>query len=300
MSPRCAEPQQQRTSNQHGDEGRSGHARLLPNGASIPCTVTGDGSSIHCMVPLLRVPRASKAENVVRAYAEANRKIKGQRPTNASNAGRSSAATCNLRFLVNKSGVLPMGPMMRRTIPLLAVVCAATLGGAGAAAAADGLTVTASSAELGKHGTSVVLRGSYTCGPFASGQPDRGVIDLSIEQVRRGHTVAAIGYLEPSVCDGSSRPFNVTLTGTGPQRFRTGAATWAASGYVEGDTGMQTSTSPPLRSGSRNSDVCRRQTRYSRRPRAGTTALYGPGASIGTEAQIGSRRFRSNASLAGV
>jgi hypothetical protein len=106
-------------------------------------------------------------------------------------------------------------------------------------AAADGLTVTASSAELGPHRTSVVLRGSYSCGPFASGLPDRGVIDLSIEQVRRGDTVAAFGFLEPSVCDGTSQPFNVTLTGTGGQRFRAGAATWAGSGYVEGDTGLQ-------------------------------------------------------------
>ena len=109
----------------------------------------------------------------------------------------------------------------------------------GVVAAQDGLTVTATSAELGPHRTSVVLRGSYSCGPFASGAPDRGVIDLSIEQVRRGHTVAAYGFLEPSVCDGTSQPFDVVLTGTGGQRFRAGGATWAGSGYVEGDTGLQ-------------------------------------------------------------
>jgi hypothetical protein len=77
------------------------------------------------------------------------------------------------------------------------------------------------------------------CGPFASGLPDRGVIDLSVEQVRRGHTVTAYGYLEPSVCDGTPQSFDVTLTGTSGQRFRAGAATWAGSGYVEGDTGLQ-------------------------------------------------------------
>jgi hypothetical protein len=85
----------------------------------------------------------------------------------------------------------------------------------------------------------VVLRGSYSCGPFASGLPDRGAIDLSIQQRRRGNTVTALGFLEPSVCDGTSQRFNVTLTGTGEQRFQAGAATWAASGYVEGDTGLQ-------------------------------------------------------------
>ena len=132
-----------------------------------------------------------------------------------------------------------MGMVVRRTIVLLVVVGAATVGGAEVVAAQDGLSVTATSAELAPHRTSVVLRGSYSCGPFASGVPDRGVIDLSIEQVRRGHTVAAYGFLEPSICDGSSQPFGVVLTGTGGQRFRAGAATWAGSGYVEGDTGLQ-------------------------------------------------------------
>jgi hypothetical protein len=133
-----------------------------------------------------------------------------------------------------------MSSLARRTIPLLAVVCAVAVGGASAAAAAAvGLTVTANSAELGRDGTSVVLRGSYSCGPFASGFPDRGVIDLSIKQDRRGNTVTAFGFLEPTACDGSSQPYRVTLTGTGGERLRTGAATWAASGYVEGDTGLQ-------------------------------------------------------------
>lgn len=113
------------------------------------------------------------------------------------------------------------------------------MGGAEVVAAQDDLTVTATSAELGPHRTSVVLRGSYSCGPFASGVPDRGVIDLSIEQVRRGHMVSAFGFLEPSICNGSSQLFEVVLSGTGGQRFRAGAATWAGSGYVEGDTGLQ-------------------------------------------------------------
>ena len=132
-----------------------------------------------------------------------------------------------------------MGMMVRRTIALLVVVGAATVGGAEVVAAQDDLTVTATSAELGPHRTSVVLRGSYSCGPFASGVPDRGVIDLSIEQVRRGHMVSAFGFLEPSICNGSSQLFEVVLSGTGGQRFRAGAATWAGSGYVEGDTGLQ-------------------------------------------------------------
>jgi hypothetical protein len=90
-----------------------------------------------------------------------------------------------------------------------------------------------------------VLAGTYSCGPFASGRPDRGVIDLSVQQLRMGDTVAAYGYLEPAVCDGTSQPFQVTLTGTGGKRFQRAAATWGASGYVEGDTGVQNVHVPP-------------------------------------------------------
>jgi hypothetical protein len=108
-----------------------------------------------------------------------------------------------------------------------------------------GLTLSANTATLGPHRTSVVLGGTYSCGPFASGRPDRGVIDMSVEQVRPSGTVAAFGYLEPTVCDGTSQPFEVTLTGTGGKRFRQGMATWIASGYVEGDTGLQHVQVPP-------------------------------------------------------
>jgi hypothetical protein len=132
-----------------------------------------------------------------------------------------------------------MGTVVRQAILVLAVTCAATVASAPVVAADEGLNVTATSAELGPGRTSVVLRGNYSCGPFASGLPDRGVIDLSVEQVRRGRVVTAFGFLEPSVCNGTSQAFEVTLTGTGGQRFRAGAATWAGSGYVEGDTGVQ-------------------------------------------------------------
>lgn len=133
---------------------------------------------------------------------------------------------------------------VRRAIPLL-VVLAITVGSAPEVAAQEGLTLEAQSATLRDQRTSVVLRGIYSCGPFASGRPDRGVIDLSVEQERSGGTVAAFGFLEPTVCDGTAQPFQVTLTGTGGSRFRRGAAVWLASGYVEGDTGLQHVHVPP-------------------------------------------------------
>jgi hypothetical protein len=132
----------------------------------------------------------------------------------------------------------------RTALTVLLALVAACIPGAGVAADA-GLTVTAGTATLGPHRTSVVLAGTYSCGPFASGRPDRGVIDLTVQQLRMGDTVTAHGFLEPAVCDGTSQPFEVALTGTGGKRFQRGAATWGASGYVEGDTGMQNVHVPP-------------------------------------------------------
>jgi hypothetical protein len=132
----------------------------------------------------------------------------------------------------------------RAMVTILLGLTAVLLPAVGLAADAA-LTLTAETATLGPHRTSVVLGGTYTCGPFASGRPDRGVIDLSVQQDHASGTVAAFGFLEPAVCDGTSQLFEVTLTGTGGKRFRQGAATWIASGYVEGDTGLQHVQVPP-------------------------------------------------------
>jgi hypothetical protein len=116
---------------------------------------------------------------------------------------------------------------------------AAALAPATAVAADGGLTLSASGARLGPGRTTVVLEGTYSCGPFASGLPDRGVLDLTVQQVRRGRTVTALGYLEPTVCDGTAQDYAATLTTIDGARFTTGPATWTGSGYVEGDSTMQ-------------------------------------------------------------
>jgi hypothetical protein len=133
----------------------------------------------------------------------------------------------------------------RTTVTVLLALTAALVPAAGAAADTGLALTTADTATLGPHRTSVVLAGTYSCGPFASGRPDRGVIDLTVRQTAKGDTVTAFGFLEPSVCDGSAQPFEVTLTDTGGRRFQRGAATWSASGYVEGDTGTQNVHVPP-------------------------------------------------------
>jgi hypothetical protein len=137
-----------------------------------------------------------------------------------------------------------MGGVVRRAVLLVAAMAAVGVMAVGSSATAvhaaeDGLTLSASSARLGAGRTSVVLRGTYSCGPFASGLADRGVIDLTVQQVRWSGTVTAYGYLEPTVCDGDPQSYAVTLTGTGTGRFTTGPAIWSGSGYVEGDGGLQ-------------------------------------------------------------
>ncbi|MEU5883585.1 hypothetical protein [Spirillospora sp. NPDC047279] len=132
--------------------------------------------------------------------------------------------------------------MSRRA--LVIVLAAGSLVLPATAQAAAGLTISADRARLGSPTTDVRLSGHYSCGPFTSGLPDRGVLDLEVLQTRNGQTARAIGYLEPSVCDGTARTFSVTLTGYGA-RFVRGAATWSASGYVEGDGGLQHVHVPP-------------------------------------------------------
>jgi hypothetical protein len=114
---------------------------------------------------------------------------------------------------------------------------------AGAEAAA-GLTVDARYALLSADHTRVLLVGDYACGPFTDGVPDRGVIDLEIKQIVDGVEVRAIGFLEPTRCDGAEHRYAaslLTIAGT----LRRGTATWTASGYVEGDESLQSVFVPP-------------------------------------------------------
>lgn len=140
---------------------------------------------------------------------------------------------------------------MQRALTVLAVsvltMSTALLVPAGAAAAQAGLTVTARSALLNPGGMSVTLAGTYGCGPFTGGVPDRGVIDLTVSQPVGGVMVNGYGYLEPMVCDGAAHGYAVEVTTFGQQGFRRGPAQWSASGYVEGDGGLQHGSVPPTR-----------------------------------------------------
>jgi len=139
---------------------------------------------------------------------------------------------------------------MRRALTVLAVSVLTSstvlLAPAGAASAvAEGLTVTARSATLNAAGASVTVAGTYSCGPFTTGVPDRGVIDMTVTQSAGGVVVNGYGYLEPTACDGAAHRYAVAVTTSGGQRFRRGPAQWSASGYVEGDGGLQHGFVPP-------------------------------------------------------
>jgi len=104
-------------------------------------------------------------------------------------------------------------------------------------------TLTARWALLSSN-TSVVLVGQYTCGPYPSGAPERGVIDLGLNQTVNGAEVRGIGYLEPRVCDGLPQWYAAELTSVSGA-FQRGRARWAASGYIEGPPGVERVSVPP-------------------------------------------------------
>jgi hypothetical protein len=126
---------------------------------------------------------------------------------------------------------------MTRSLPRIAAALTLGLTGAlvppAAASAAAGLTVEARYAVVSGGGLRATLVGNYSCGPFPGGAPARGVIDLGVTQVVAGSEVRAIGYLEPTRCDGAEHSYRVALE-TVVGALRRGAGLWGASGYVEG------------------------------------------------------------------
>lgn len=136
---------------------------------------------------------------------------------------------------------------MRRiaTALVLSLSLVLTLAPASTAAADAGLTVRARWALLSDVPATVVLVGEYTCGPFPGGVPDRGVIDLGVDQRVNGATRRGIGYLTPTVCDGSPQWFAAGVSTVDGTAFRRASATWSASGYVEGAGGLQHVSVPP-------------------------------------------------------
>ncbi|MDR7277124.1 hypothetical protein [Catenuloplanes atrovinosus] len=136
---------------------------------------------------------------------------------------------------------------MRRiaTTLMLSLSLVLTLAPAATAVPDADLTVSGQWALLSDDPATVALVGKYTCGPYPGGVPDRGVIDLSVDQRVNGAIRRGTGYLTPTVCDGTPQWFAAGVTTVDGSAFRRATATWSASGYVEGPGGLQHGAVPP-------------------------------------------------------
>jgi hypothetical protein len=119
----------------------------------------------------------------------------------------------------------------------LAVIVAATLAVAPAAWALDdtfGFTVDTARLAADRH--TVVVGGTYTCGPFDT--TTGGVVDLT---VRQGRTTG-FGYVSILTCDGTAQPYQAEVVSNSDRRFKRGAARVTASGYAQGVVGGESFT----------------------------------------------------------
>jgi hypothetical protein len=123
-----------------------------------------------------------------------------------------------------------MRTALRRAI--LTVTVAAVLAVGPAAWAQDetfGFTIDAGRLAADRH--TVVVSGSYTCGPFDEIGP--GFVDLTVVQGRTtGH-----GSVPILLCDGSAKAYQAEVVSNSDRQFNRGAARVTASGYVEGFRG---------------------------------------------------------------
>jgi hypothetical protein len=120
---------------------------------------------------------------------------------------------------------------LRRVI--LAVLVAATVAVSPAAWAQDetfDLTIDAARLAADRH--TVVVSGTYTCGPMdLNVVGGGGTVDLTVRQGR----VIGFGFVPIEVCDGTAQTYRAEVTTFGQRRFKRGAASASASGIVHGE-----------------------------------------------------------------
>jgi hypothetical protein len=123
-----------------------------------------------------------------------------------------------------------MRTALRRAVP--AVTVAATLAVAPAAQAQDEtFDFTIDAARLAADRHTVVVSGTYNCGPFDTTGP--GFVDLTVVQ---GGTTG-FGSVPILLCDGNAQPYRAEVVSNSDRQFKQGAASAGASGYVEGMRG---------------------------------------------------------------
>ena len=122
-----------------------------------------------------------------------------------------------------------MRTALRRAILAVTVVAALAVGPAAwAQEETFGFTVDAARLAADRH--TVVVSGTYTCGPLDLDVVGGGTVDLTVRQDR----VNGIGYVPIEVCDGTAQAYQAEVTTFGERRFKRGPARATASGYVRG------------------------------------------------------------------
>jgi hypothetical protein len=87
-------------------------------------------------------------------------------------------------------------------------------------------------ARLATDRHTVVVSGTYTCGPLdLDVVGGGGTIDLTVRQGR----VVGFGFVPIEVCDGAVQAWQADVTTFGERRFKRGAARASASGLVNGE-----------------------------------------------------------------
>ena len=125
-----------------------------------------------------------------------------------------------------------MRATLRRAILAVTVVAALAVGPA-AWAQDDTFGFTIDAARLAADRHTVVVGGSYTCGPFDT--TGAGFVDLTVNQGR----TTGIGYVPILTCDGTTQTYQADVVSNGSRQFTQGTARAIASGYVEGVRGGQ-------------------------------------------------------------
>jgi hypothetical protein len=88
---------------------------------------------------------------------------------------------------------------------------------------------TIDAARLAADRHTVVVSGTYTCGPFDT---TGGVVDLTVRQDR----TVGFGFAPILTCDGKVQAYQADVVSNSDRRFKPGAARASASGYVEDET----------------------------------------------------------------
>jgi hypothetical protein len=125
-----------------------------------------------------------------------------------------------------------MKTMALRRVILVVLVAATVAVSPAAWAQDDTFEFTMDAAKLAADRHTVVVSGTYTCGPMdLDVVGGGGTVDLTVGQRR----VTGFGFAPIEVCDGTAQPYQAEVITFGQHRFNLGRASASASGIVHGE-----------------------------------------------------------------